>query len=425
MKKKKETMSGNIAIIGAGAAGCFAAINIKRMLPDATVTIYEGGVRPLAKLAVTGGGRCNLTNSFAAVRSLDAVYPRGHRLMKRLLHEFSPQDACSWFENEGIALVTQDDECVFPQSQDAMEIVNMLLRRCRELGIVIKTSCRVVALEHHAGGSYIIRCKSAVYTAACVVVATGGCPRLSGFDWLSPLSLDIIPPVPSLFTLSLGPSGAPGASLLTRSSGTVVASVTVSLVGTKFRITDTLLVTHWGVSGPAVLKLSSMAARHLADNNYRAGLSINWMGSMTDSEVTDMLAEMSQCHPRKLLSSIYPDCLNARLWTHILNQAGIRPTMRWAEMSRKSSNRLMNVLVNDCYPVTGRYKHKEEFVTCGGVALGNLNPKTLECRHHPGLYFAGEVTDVDAVTGGFNLQAAWTMGYVVAKAVSSSDEIGE
>lgn len=403
-------MKNNIAIIGAGAAGCFAAINIKRRMPSAQVTIYEAGTRPLAKLAVTGGGRCNLTNSFAAVTSLETLYPRGHRLMKRLLHEFSHDDAFRWFEREGVSLVTQDDNCVFPRSQNAMEIVNLLLRRCRELGITIMTACRVTMLEH-AAPIYIIRCKDRQFTADTVVVATGGSPRLSGMEWLAALGLDIIAPVPSLFSLALGESQ------LLPLSGTVVQDVTASLAGTKFRADGPLLITHWGVSGPAVLKLSSLAARHLADHSYTGTLAINWLGNATPTAAADMLRAMQAENPNKQLQNIYPNALNARLWAHLLAKAGLNAAARWSSMGSRQTNRLADTLTNDHYPIAGKNRHKDEFVTCGGIALSCLSPRTLECKTHPRLYFIGEATDVDAITGGFNLQAAWTMAYVAAKSI--------
>lgn len=403
-------MKNNIAIIGAGAAGCFAAINIKRRLPSAQVTIYEAGTRPLAKLAVTGGGRCNLTNSFAAVTSLETVYPRGHRLMKRLLHEFSHDDAFRWFEREGVSLVTQDDNCVFPRSQNAMEIVNLLLRRCRELGITIMTACRVTILEH-ADPIYIIRCKQRQFTAHTVVVATGGSPRPAGMEWLAALGLDIIAPVPSLFSLALD------SRQLNTLSGTVVQEVTASLAGTKFRACGPLLITHWGVSGPAVLKLSSLAARHLADHSYTGTLAINWLGNATPTAAADMLRAMQAENPNKQLQNIYPNALNARLWAHLLAKAGLNAAARWSSMGSRQTNRLADTLTNDHYPIAGKNRHKDEFVTCGGVALSCLSPRTLECKTHPRLYFIGEATDVDAITGGFNLQAAWTMAYVAAKSI--------
>lgn len=403
-------MTHQIAIIGAGAAGCFAAINIKRRLPSAQVTIYEAGTRPLAKLAVTGGGRCNLTNSFAAVTSLETVYPRGHRLMKRLLHEFSHDDAFRWFESEGVSLVTQDDNCVFPRSQNAMEIVSLLLRRCRELGIIIMTACRVTMLEH-ADPIYIIRCKQRQFTAHTVVVATGGSPRPAGMEWLAALGLDIIAPVPSLFSLALD------SRQLNTLSGTVVQDVTASLAGTKFRAGGPLLITHWGVSGPAVLKLSSLAARHLADHSYTGTLAINWLGDTTPAAAADMLRAMQAASPNKQLQNIYPNALNARLWAHLLAKAGLNLAARWSGMGSRQTNRLADTLTNDHYPIAGKNRHKDEFVTCGGIALSCLSPRTLECKTHPRLYFVGEATDVDAITGGFNLQAAWTMAYVAAKSI--------
>lgn len=408
-------MTSQIAIIGAGAAGCFAAIETKRRLPSAQVTIYEAGTRPLAKLAVTGGGRCNLTNSFAAVTSLETVYPRGHRLMKRLLHEFSHDDAFRWFEREGVSLVTQDDNCVFPRSQNAMEIVNLLLRRCRELGITIMTACRVTMLEH-ADPIYIIRCKERQFTADTVVVATGGSPRPAGMEWLAALGLDIVAPVPSLFSLALD------SRQLNTLSGTVVQEVTASLAGTKFRAGGPLLITHWGVSGPAVLKLSSLAARHLADHSYTGTLAINWLGNATPTAAADMLRAMQAENPNKQLQNIYPNALNARLWAHLLAKAGLNAAARWSSMGSRQTNRLADTLTNDHYPIAGKNRHKEEFVTCGGVALSCLSPRTLECKTHPRLYFIGEATDVDAVTGGFNLQAAWTMAYVAAKSIGEGVE---
>ncbi len=419
-----------IAIIGAGAAGCFAAVNLKKICPQAHVTVYESGRKPLAKVAVTGGGRCNLTNSFAEVRGLAAVYPRGERLMKRLLRVFGHEDVCAWFEREGVRLVTQDDCCVFPQSQDAMEIVGTLTRLMHRGGVRLLTGCRVVdivplggaALESGAAGgerfSVVARPADALSpddvrseTYDVVIVTTGGSQKLSGLDMLRQLSVDTVSPVPSLFSLCL-----PGCGI-TEMSGTVVADVTAGLTGTKLRASGPLLITHWGMSGPAILKLSSYAARLLHDNDYRAELCINWFGDATGQEAQEALAAFAVGHPQRQLSSLYPRQLNNRLWQYLLAGCGLNPAMRWGELGRKGMNRLVETLVNSRYRVDGKNRFKEEFVTCGGVSLGEVDPRTLECRKHSGLYFAGEVLDVDAITGGFNLQAAWTMGYVVARAV--------
>lgn len=406
-------------IIGAGAAGCFAAINLKRMAPEADVTVVESGRKALAKVAVTGGGRCNLTNSFADIKSLATAYPRGERLMKRLINEFDHNDTCRWFEKEGVRLVTQDDECVFPVSQDAMEIVDTLTRLMGRLGIKLKTSHRV---EHiykvgkGSGGFGITFTDSALplMQADRVIVTTGGSPRQSGLNFLYGLGIETVEPVPSLFSICLPDN------TITALTGTVVTNVTASMTGTKAQACGPLLITHWGMSGPAILKLSAYAARTLHDNDYKARISINWMGTSSEQETMEMLMGMAIRNPSKQLQSVYPTRLNSRLWTHLIEKSGLKPSARWGEMARKSYNKLVNTLVNDQYNADGKYRFKEEFVTCGGVALSNISAKTLECKHLPGLYFAGEVLDVDAITGGFNLQAAWTMGYVAAKNVAES-----
>lgn len=409
----------DIAVIGGGAAGCFASIEIKRRMPDARVTVYESGRKVLAKVAVTGGGRCNLTNSFAGVRSIESVYPRGARLMKRLLREFGSADVCRWFENEGVRLVTQDDQCVFPASQDAMEIVDTLKRVMRKEGVMVRTEHRVRKIERMdtsgvtAGitGRFNIVFTDESKKTACadiVIVATGGCSKRSGLDILEDFNLDIEEPVPSLFSLCL-----PGQDV-TKLTGTVVNDVCVGLAGTKIRASGPLLITHWGMSGPAILRLSSYAARLLHDNGYKGRLAVNWLGSSNEAEVACVVRDIAAANGGKQLSSAYPDRLNSRLWLHILKQSGLRSDMRWGELGSKGLNKLVSTLTCDMYDIDGKNRFKDEFVTCGGVALSNINPKNLECKTCPGLYFAGEVLDVDAVTGGFNLQAAWTMAHVIA-----------
>ncbi len=403
----------NIFVIGAGAAGCFAAIETKRRCPHSTVTVLERGPKALAKVAITGGGRCNLTNSFSEVRSLEQVYPRGHRLLKKLLHHFSHEDAYKWFEDEGVALVTQEDECVFPQSQDAMQIVTTLLSLMQRLGVKVVTDTTVNNIIPDGNG-YDIETAGKTYHADKVVVTIGGQPQLSGFDMLQNLDIDIVTPLPSLFSLCIADKG------LTALMGTVVEKAQVSLVGTKMKGSGALLITHWGISGPATLRLSSMAARVLAEKDYsHTDISINWLYDMDANGISQLLARYSSLHSQKKLTSVYPEELNARLWSHLLTRASLRTDARWGELQSKGINRLLNTLTNDTYRITGKNRFKDEFVTCGGISLCSLKHDTLEAKNHPGLHFAGEVTDVDAVTGGFNLQAAWTMGYVVAKALES------
>lgn len=416
-----------VAIVGAGAAGCFCAVELKRRMPSASVEVFEAGPKALAKVAVTGGGRCNLTNSFEGISSLSAAYPRGDKLMKRLFRTFDQHSAWQWFENEGVKLVLQDDGCVFPASQDAMEIVNALLAGMRQTGVTLHARHKVTGIFPRPEGGYTLSValpvvrqglpttgvtKGLEYSADIVVVTTGGSPRLSGLGMLEGLGLEIVPPVPSLFTFNLPDS--PVRELM----GVVVENAAASLAGTKFKAFGPLLITHWGMSGPAILKLSSYAARYLAENEYSATLSVNWSGSIGEQDVRGRIASLSDGNSQKLILNTHPSELPSRLWTYLVSKCGIREDAHWAELGSKGMNRLVNTLVNDVYRIRGKSRFKEEFVTCGGVALSNVDPGTLECRSHPGLYFAGEVLDVDAITGGFNLQAAWTMGYTVARSVS-------
>lgn len=343
--------------------------------------------------------------------------------MKRLFRSFDQRSAWQWFENEGVKLVLQEDHCVFPASQDAMEIVNTLQARMRQAGVTLHTKRKVTGIFPRPEVGYTISVaepaestKMLEYFADIVVVTTGGSPKLSGLGMLDGLELEIVPPVPSLFTFNLPDS--PVRELM----GTVVENAGTSLVGTKFKAAGPLLITHWGMSGPAILKLSSYAARYLAENEYSATLTVNWFGDAGEQDVRDRIIALSKDNPQKQILNTHPSELPSRLWNYLISKCGIREDARWAELGSKGMNRLVNTLINDEYQIRGKSRFKEEFVTCGGVALSNINLNTLESRNHPGLYFAGEVLDVDAITGGFNLQAAWSMGYTVARSIAIHPE---
>ena len=391
-----------IAVIGAGAAGCFCAAELRRRLPKAAVDVYETGPKPLAKVAVTGGGRCNLTNSFDGIRSLAEAYPRGERLMKRLLRFFSQEDTWHWFESAGVPLVLQEDHCVFPQSQDAMDIVRALLRRMEGVNLRLRTPVSSVI----PGPSRTLLVDGEPYDA--VVVTTGGAPK--GLPLLDGLALEWVPTVPSLFTFTIRDEGL-------RSLMGLVADASVSIPGSAFKADGPLLITDWGLSGPAVLKLSAYAARYLHENGYKAPLSVNWL-ALNEADTRETLQETAAVNPRKQVSNTPPAGLQARLWGHLVHRSGIRPDIRWAELGSKGLNKLVSILTQDAYAIEGKTKFREEFVTCGGVALSNVDPSTLESKKYPGLYFAGEVLDIDAITGGFNLQAAWTTGFTVAQSIA-------
>ena len=399
-----------VAIIGAGAAGCFCAALLREWAPQLDITLFEAGSKPMAKLAITGGGRCNLTNDFQGIRSLSEAYPRGERVMKRALKAFSNEDTIAWFTAHGVPCVLQDDHCWFPQSQDAMDVVRCLQRGMRGADLRLNTAVQLVSEEDAAFELAIKRDdvrSNAASSFDAVVITTGGAPK--GLPFLEGLNLEMVPPVPSLFTFNI-----PDKSLTSLMGLVVEASV--SLAGTPFKASGPLLITDWGLSGPATLKLSSHAARHLAENGYQGTVLVNWLNcSEENTRVT--LQQTAVKNPQKLVSSTH--LLQSRLWNHLLAKAGLRQDLRWAELGSKGLNRLTAVLTNDSYPLSGKSKFRDEFVTAGGVALSNLDLNTLESKQHPGLYFAGEVLDIDAITGGFNLQAAWSTAYLCARSIAA------
>ena len=387
------------AIIGGGAAGFFLAVNLKELRPEMEVTIFEKSNRVLAKVEISGGGRCNCTNSFAEVRDLQDVYPRGHRLMKRLMKGFSQEDAYDWFERHGVRLTTQEDQCVFPMSQDSHTIINCFLAEARRHHIEIRTETKIESLEQLSDYDFI-------------AVTTGGSPKGEGLRWLGDLGHEIAAPVPSLFTFQIADEA------LHALMGTVVEDVVTMIPGTKLRAEGPLLITHWGMSGPAILKLSSYGARLLAEQQYQAPLAVNWT-KRRDTEVMSLLDELMIRNPQKQLKTIAPCGLPSRLWVYLVEKClGERSNGRWGSLNKKELNRLANLLSGgDSYQIAGRAAFKDEFVTCGGIALSAVNPSTLESRCVPHLYFAGEVLDIDGITGGFNFQAAWTTAYTVARAI--------
>ena len=401
----------------------------------------------MTKLAITGGGRCNITNSFVGIcgdgassksiscsanfvsvpaRLLEYAYPRGAVLMKRLLTRFGPAETLAWFGRRGVRFVTQDDGCVFPESQDAMQIVRTLERAMRDAGVRVFCNSRVRRIgpdltvefsgcgtaAHSGTDGHLTGSPKTSSGMPCrirpdaVLVTTGG----GTADILEDTGIELEPAVPSLFTLKIGDAG------LKELMGTVVENAGLGIAGTRFRSTGTLLLTDWGVSGPATLKLSSYAARWLAENSYRGTAVVNWLNE-SETEVRERLSAYSGLS--KMVCNSHPYELSERLWKHLVKRAGIAPERRWSELGGKGISKLVNTLICDNYEIIGRARFKEEFVTCGGVSLNEIRPDTLESRRIPGLFFAGEVMDIDAITGGFNLQAAWSTAWIAAQAINN------
>lgn len=410
----------HIAIVGGGAAGFFAAIEAKRNFPQTDITIYEKNSKVLAKVEITGGGRCNLTNSFAEISDLKQAYPRGHKLMKRLFKRFDHKKVFGWFENNGVPLVTQDDQCVFPMSQDSHSVIDCLVNTAKHLGVKIQCNHQLTHITELEDGRLHLGFKNGKQGVfERVAITTGGHPRMENFKHLANLGHEIEQPIPSLFTFNIADKD------FKNLMGTVVDPVSISIPGTKLKAEGALLITHWGMSGPAVLKLSSHAARLLHENNYQVKIAVNWIHESNRTCVEENIQGIITANPQKQLASIRPFNLPSRLWLYLIKKMNLSTEKKWSEMGKKGYNLLIETLTNDLYPVNGKGTFKEEFVTCGGVSLNSINLHTLESKVCPHLFFAGEVLDIDAITGGFNLQAAWTTGYIVGQHIGEESQPSE
>ncbi|WP_288423897.1 NAD(P)/FAD-dependent oxidoreductase [uncultured Spirosoma sp.] len=397
-------------VIGGGAAGFFGAITAAQTHPTATVTILEKNRTVLNKVRISGGGRCNVTHACFDNRQLVRHYPRGEKPLKSLLTQFSASDTVDWFNRQGVALKTEADGRMFPTTNTSETIIDCFLDAADQLGIDIRTSCGVESITPSADGSWQIKLLTGEsLTADRVLIATGGYPQRGSYDWIPEQADELITPVPSLFTLN-----AP-ASYLLPLAGVSVPMAAVSVVGTKQEQRGPLLLTHWGFSGPAVLRLSAWAARDLAQVDYQFTLRVNWVPDQNEAQLRATVQSFRQQNGRKQIFTQNPFGLPSRLWQALATEAGIVDEQRWADLPAKPVNRLIESLTNSRFAITGKSTFKDEFVTCGGIDPATLNLQTLESRNQPGLFFAGEVLNIDGITGGFNFQNAWTTGYIAGK----------
>lgn len=400
-----------IAVIGGGAAGFFSAIAAKENYPEARVIIFEKSQKLLSKVKVSGGGRCNVTNACTDIKKLSLAYPRGGKQLKRAFRVFSTVHTMQWFEDRGVPLMTQEDNCVFPVSQDSQSIIDCFMNETKKRGIKIemgKGIQSIIAVEDQLKLEFIKKENpSSVFDK--VIIATGGSPKRSSLQWLESINHKIEDPVPSLFTFNM-----PGESI-TALMGIVVEKTQVSIQGTKLKSEGPLLITHWGMSGPAILKLSAFGARILSEIGYTFNVQVNWVDEQNNSIVTENLSAISKKHPHKLLSNYRPYLLPERLWLYLLEKTGLPKDKKWSEIGKKGLNRLTTVLTNDVYSVKGKTTFKEEFVTCGGISLESIDFETMQSKVCKNLYFAGEVMDIDGITGGYNFQSAWTTAFIAGK----------
>jgi len=405
----------NVAIIGGGAAGFFAAIAVKENYPAAKVVIYEKSERVLSKVKISGGGRCNVTNGCTSIPELCKAYPRGGKELKKPFHIFNTKHCMEWFEGRGVPLVTQEDNCVFPQSQDSQSIIDCFFQECSRLIIKIEREKAVTSIQQTEQQLEITFENNGISPIKYdkVIVTTGGSPKLHGLAWLEKLGHKIENPVPSLFTFKMQKQP------ITQLMGVVVENVLVGIQGSKFKADGALLITHWGMSGPATLKLSSYGARHLNELNYKFKIQVNWANEANNDNVFAELESIAKKHPNKLITNNRPYEIPTRLWLYLLEKCELPATKNWGDVGKKGMNKLTNILTNDIYDVDGRTTFKEEFVTCGGVSLSSVDMNTMQSKACPNLYFAGEVLDIDAITGGYNLQAAWTTAFIAAKLIDS------
>jgi predicted Rossmann fold flavoprotein len=400
----------NIAVIGGGAAGFFAAISVKNHHPSAIVTLFEKTSKVLSKVKISGGCRCNVTNANNDIASLCTAYPRGGKELKNIFYRFGPQDTINWFENRGVALKAEPDGRVFPISNNSQTIIDCLIEECREKNISIKYNKSVKSLKKIQSQWALSFNDSVIFNRyEIIIVASGGSSKLKGFDWLKNIGHSIINPIPSLFTFNM-----PNESIIDL-MGVVVKDVKIKISGTKIETVGPVLITHWGMSGPVILKASSIGARDLFERDYSFNIEINWLAESNTELLFKKIEEYSLSFLNKLVVNQNPFTFPNRLWQFLIYKFGVSTSKRWGELGKKKMRHLIELFTKDSYAVSGKTTFKEEFVTCGGVALSNINVNTMESKVHSNLYFAGEVLNIDAITGGYNFQAAWSTGFVAGK----------
>ena len=398
----------DILIVGGGAAGFFSAINIVERNPKLKVAILERGKEVLSKVRVSGGGRCNVTHACFEPNELVKYYPRGEKELRGPFHQFCSGDTIEWFEKHGVELKIEDDGRMFPVSNSSQTIIDCFLTASHKLGITILTGQSVQSI-FKKDNCWKIETQTENYLAEKLILATGSNPKI--WDMLHAFGHDIVTPVPSLFTFNIKDpriKELPG----------IATQVSVKVLGSKLESTGPLLITHWGMSGPAILKLSAWGARILHDKNYQFAIEVNWLNDIDSEEAETLLKELKQEHAKKTVAKKSPLELQNRLWESLVLASGIGAETKWADLSKIQLHNLANQLTKSIFQVNGKSTFKEEFVTAGGIDLKEINFKTMESKIHPNLYFAGEIVNIDAITGGFNFQNAWTSGFIVANAIA-------
>jgi predicted Rossmann fold flavoprotein len=408
-----------VIVIGGGAAGFFGAIACGLANPEHQVTLIEAGSKPLAKVRISGGGRCNVTHHCFEPARLVENYPRGGKALRGAFSRFQPRDTVQWYESRGVKLKTEADGRMFPITDSSETIINCLMTAADRAGVDLRTGTAVKTVKQYQddrGASYFqVKLKNErILQSDRLLIATGSNPL--GYRWAKNLGHTIEPAVPSLFTFNVQDERLQGLAGVSVNN----AQVKLGTGKNKLEQTGALLITHWGVSGPAVLKLSAWGARTLFDLKYHASLQINWLSEFNQEDLKLLFSDLKQTQPQKKIVNYCPVELPKRLWQSLIKYAEINPDKVWSAISKKELNKLATEVVQGQYEITGKGVFKEEFVTCGGVSLKEVNFKTMESKKCPGLYFAGEILDIDGVTGGFNFQSAWTTSWLAGQAIAES-----
>jgi predicted Rossmann fold flavoprotein len=398
-----------VIVIGGGAAGFFAAINSAQLNPDAEVILLEKTNKLLSKVRVSGGGRCNVTHACFDNGLLVKHYPRGEKELRSVFSRFSTADTVNWFEQRGVKLKTEADGRMFPTTDSSETIVECLLREAEKANVKIKQGVDVEEILQNEDGTFRLNVKSGEsFSCDRLIIATGGNSKNEAYEWLRKLGHTIVKPVPSLFTFNIPDNP------VTQLMGVSVPEARVRVAATKLQTEGPLLITHWGMSGPAVLKASAWGARLLSDMDYHFTALVTWLPKHTEEKLRIEFNNQREEFPARTVLVNCPLELPRRLWEYLAGKSGISAETRWADLSKKNLNQLVNALLNDEYSVKGKTTFKEEFVTCGGVSLREVDLATMQSRIVPGLFFAGEVLDVDGITGGFNFQNAWSTAWVAS-----------
>jgi predicted Rossmann fold flavoprotein len=406
-----DDMASQLIVIGGGAAGFFAAIVCAEKNPNQRVILLEKTATLLTKVRISGGGRCNVTSACFDPAILVQHYPRGGAALRGPFTRFQPRDTIEWFARHGVSLKTEADSRVFPVTDRSSTIVECLINAAQRANVAIRTSITIDAIERGDRSGFVVRSKSGEpLSADRILLATGS--NRHGYQWAAALGHTIEPPVPSLFTFAMDDPRLQGLA------GISVQNAQVQIDGTRLQQRGPLLITHWGLSGPAILKLSAWGARVLHDRQYQTEVCLNWLPDCDEDQLRQKLSTIKSEQARQIIAATSPLGLPLRLWQRLIGAAGITAELRWTDFSKRQMTALIEQLLHGVYHMIGKGAFKEEFVTCGGVNLDEVNFKTMESRNCPGLHFAGEILDIDGVTGGFNFQAAWTTGWLAGQAVA-------